>query len=98
LYAAAIQEDEVFKNMSPDTLADVIQQGQVDDHPTGEILTMLASLGAIWPMNKVFWPRCYVSTRVTGSSMTVSSTTECSFMFQLLEEPVWSYFGATTMT
>jgi hypothetical protein len=41
LYAAAVQEDKVFKDVPPDTLTDLIQQGQVEDHTAKEVCTAL---------------------------------------------------------
>ncbi len=37
LYSATVQEDKVFKDVPPDTLTNLIQQGQVEEHITKEV-------------------------------------------------------------
>ncbi len=56
------------------------------------------SLEVIQLRNTAFWPHCYTSTRVTDSSLTVSSKTKCSCTFRLLKGPVLRYFAATMTT
>ncbi len=98
LYAAATQEDQTFEDVLPDTLTDLILEGQAEDHTVKEACMMLGLPGGYWPRNTAFRPHCYASSRVTGSSTMVSSTTECSCTFWLMDAPVWGYFAAPVMT
>ncbi len=45
LYAAAVQEDQIFKDVPPDTLADLILEGQAEDHTAKEACTALGLPG-----------------------------------------------------
>jgi hypothetical protein len=41
LYAIAVQKDQIFEDMPPDTLADLILEGQAEDHTMKEACTAL---------------------------------------------------------
>jgi hypothetical protein len=45
LYAATVQEDQIFKDLLPDTLADLILEGQAEDHTAKEARTALGLPG-----------------------------------------------------
>jgi hypothetical protein len=45
LYAAAVQEDQIFEDVPPETLADLIIEGQAEDHIAKEARTVLGLPG-----------------------------------------------------
>jgi hypothetical protein len=45
LYAAAVQDDQIFKDMPPDILTHLILEGQAEDHTAKEARTALGLPG-----------------------------------------------------
>ncbi len=98
LYTAAVQEDQIFEDVPPDTLCNLIQEGLAEDHTTKEARTALG-LPRGYPANEYSVLATLLRQfRVTGSNTTASTTTKCSCTFRLLKEPVERCFGAITMT
>jgi hypothetical protein len=45
LYAAAVQEDQIFEDLPPDSLLDLIREGLAEDYTAKEARTALGLLG-----------------------------------------------------